>query len=277
VGRAIYLIRQGENMAADPSGSAGAGQEWRTPLGIPARIQACLFDMDGVLTSTASVHARAWKEMFDGYLRLRSDRTGEPFVPFDPVTDYDDYVDGKPRADGTRSFLRQRGISLPEGHPGDPPGTETVQGLGNGKNQIVQRLLAEGGISAYPGSVAYLRRVREAGLRCAVVSASVNTHAVLAAANLASFPEVVIDGVVTERERLAGKPAPDAYLAAARALGTGAALAAVFEDALAGVTAGRAGGFGYVVGVDRVGQAQALYAHGADVVVKDLADLLGNS
>jgi beta-phosphoglucomutase family hydrolase len=264
-------------MAADPPGSTGAGLPRRNPLGIPDRIQACLFDMDGVLTSTASVHARAWKEMFDSYLRQRSERTGEPFVPFDPVTDYDVYVDGKPRADGTRSFLGARGISLPEGHPGDPPETETVDGLGNWKNQIVQHLLAGGGISAYPGTVRYLRRMREAGLRCAVVSASVNTHTVLAAADLASFPQVVIDGVVTAREQLAGKPAPDSYLAAARALGTDPALAAVFEDALAGVTAGRAGGFGFVVGVDRVGQAQALYAHGAGVVVKDLADLLSES
>ena len=268
-------------MPANPKraqpGAAGSARPWRNPLGIPDRIQACLFDMDGVLTSTASVHARAWKEMFDGYLRQRSARNGQPVVPFDPVADYDNYVDGKPRADGTRSFLRARGISLPEGHTDDPPGTETVHGLGNWKDQIVQRLLAEGGISAYPGSVRYLRRVQEAGLRCAVVSASVNTHTVLAAADLASFPEVVIDGVVTAREQLAGKPAPDAYLAAARALGTGPATAAVFEDALAGVAAGRAGGFGYVVGVDRVGQAKALYAHGADVVVKDLADLLGDS
>jgi beta-phosphoglucomutase family hydrolase len=264
-------------MAADPPAGAGTGLPRRNSLGIPDGIQACLFDMDGVLTSTASVHARAWKEMFDSYLRQRSDRTGEPFVPFDPVADYDNYVDGKPRADGTSSFLRARGISLPDGSAGDPPQTETVHGLGNRKNQIVQRLLAEGGISAYPGSVRYLRQVRESGLRCAVVSASVNTYTVLAAANLASFPQVVIDGVVTARERLAGKPAPDTYLAAARALGTGPALAAVFEDALAGVAAGRDGGFGFVVGVDRVGQAEALYAHGADVVVKDLADLLSNS
>lgn len=264
-------------MTADPPGGTAPARPRRTALGIPDRIQACLFDMDGVLTSTASVHARAWKEMFDSYLRQRSDRGGEPFVPFDPVTDYDDYVDGKPRADGTRSFLQARGIRLPEGHPDDPPGTETVQGLGNWKNQLVGRLLAEGGISAYPGSVRYLRRVREAGLRCAVVSASTNTHAVLAAADLAPLFEVVIDGVVTARERLAGKPAPDAYLAAARALATGQGEAAVFEDALAGVAAGRAGDFGFVVGVDRVGQAQALYAHGADVVVKDLADLLSDS
>ncbi len=243
-------------------------------LGIPDPTRACLFDLDGVLTPTAAVHAAAWKEMFDSYLRRRADRTGEQFVPFDPVADYDACVDGKPRADGTRSFLRARGITLPEGHPDDRPGTETVNGLGNAKNQIVLRKLAEGGVSAYPGSVRYLHAVRAAGLACAVVSSSANTHAVLKAAGLDGFADVVIDGVVASRERLAGKPAPDTYLAAASALRVTPGEAAVFEDALAGVEAGRAGGFGWVVGVDRVGQASDLRAHGADVVVKDLADLL---
>src|SRR5262249_3477052 len=158
--------------------------------------RACLFDLDGVLTPTAAVHAAAWKQMFDSYLRQRADRTGEQFVPFDPVADYDAYVDGKPRADGTRAFLQARGITLPEGHPDDPPDAETVNGLGNRKNQIVLRKLADGGVSAYPGSVRYLHAVREADLACAVVSSSANTHAVLTATGLDGFADVVIDGVV---------------------------------------------------------------------------------
>lgn len=257
-----------------PLGILGVHAYAGSMLGIPGQVRACLFDLDGVLTPTAAVHAAAWKEMFDSYLRQRADRTGERFVPFDSVADYDKYVDGKPRADGTRAFLRARGITLPEGHPDDPPGTETVNGLGNWKNQIVQRKLAEGGVSAYPGSVRYLHAVRAAGLRSAVVSSSANTHAVLTAAGLDGLADVVVDGVVATREHLAGKPAPDTYLAAARALRVPPAEAAVYEDALAGVEAGRAGGFGWVVGVDRVGQASQLRAHGANVVVKDLADLL---
>jgi HAD superfamily hydrolase (TIGR01509 family) len=243
-------------------------------LGIPGSIRACLFDLDGVLTPTAAVHAAAWQEMFDAYLRQRAAHTGQPFVPFDPVADYDIYVDGKPRADGTRSFLQSRGITLPEGSPDDPPGTETVNGLANGKNVIVLGRLAEGRVSPYPGSARYVHEVKSAGLACAVVSASVNTHAVLSGAGLAAIPDAVIDGVVAAGDHLRGKPAPDPYLAAARALAVPPAEAAVFEDALAGVEAGRAGGFGWVVGVDRVGQASALRAHGADVVVRDLADLL---
>ncbi len=246
-------------------------------LGIPDTIRACLFDLDGVLTSTASVHAAAWQQMFDVYLRRRTARDGTPFVPFDPVADYDSYVDGKPRADGTRSFLRSRGIVLPEGGPGDPPTAETVNGLGNWKNQIVLRRLAADGVAAYPGSVRYLQRVKDAGLATGVVSASANCHAVLAAAKLEGLADVVIDGVVAARQHLAGKPAPDTYLVAARALAVPPAAAAVFEDALAGVAAGRAGGFGYVVGVDRAGQADALRAHGADVVIRDLSELLAGA
>jgi HAD superfamily hydrolase (TIGR01509 family) len=212
--------------------------------------------------------------MFDSYLRQRAARTGEPFVPFDPFADYDAYVDGMPRADGVRSFLASRGISLPEGGPGDPPGAETVHGLGNRKNELVLRKLDEVGVSAYPGSVAYVQAVKAAGLTVAVVSSSANCKAVLAAAGLDRFPDVVIDGVVAMAERLPGKPAPDTFLAGAKALGVLPAQGAVFEDALAGVAAGKAGGFGYVVGVDRAGQAAELRAHGADVVVDDLADLL---
>jgi beta-phosphoglucomutase family hydrolase len=243
-------------------------------LGLPNAVRACLFDLDGVLTETATVHAAAWKEMFDAYLQARAKTSGAEFVPFDPVRDYDTYVDGKPRADGTRSFLQSRGINLPEGNDDDPPEAETVHGLGNRKNEIVQRRLREDGVEAFAGSVRYLRAVRDAGLRRAVVSSSANTHAVLAAAHIAEFFEACIDGMVAEREGLKGKPAPDTFLAAAAALGVEAAEAAVFEDALAGVEAGRAGRFGFVVGVDRAGQAEALHDHGADVVVADLADLL---
>jgi len=243
-------------------------------LGLPGGIRGCLFDLDGVLTKTAVVHAAAWKEMFDDYLRDRAARTGEPFVPFDPVSDYDEYVDGKPRAEGTRSFLAARDIDLPDGSDDDPPGAHTVHGLGNRKNEIVLRRIREDGVAAYEGSVRYVHAVRDAGLRRAVVSSSANCRDVLVAAGIADLFEVRIDALVAKRDRLRGKPAPDTFLAGARALGLEPAAAAVFEDALAGVAAGRAGKFGYVVGVDRAGQAEALRQHGADVVVDDLADLL---
>ncbi|HTZ27263.1 MAG TPA: beta-phosphoglucomutase family hydrolase [Streptosporangiaceae bacterium] len=245
-------------------------------LGLPESIRGCLFDLDGVLTQTAKVHDAAWKEMFDDYLRERPRKTGEPFVPFDPVADYDTYVDGKPRADGTRSFLESRGIHLPEGSDDDPPTAETVHGLGNRKNQILLRKIREDGVDAYPGSVTYLRAVKEAGLPRAVVSSSANCKDVLIAAGIEDMFDARIDGVVAEEQHLNGKPAPDTYLAGAKALGLEPAAAAVFEDALAGVAAGRAGKFGFVVGVDRVGQAEALKEHGADVVVKDLSELLGH-
>jgi beta-phosphoglucomutase family hydrolase len=243
-------------------------------LGLEDNVRACLFDLDGVLTKTAEVHAAAWKEMFDAYLKERAARTGEPFRPFDAKTDYDEYVDGKPRYDGVRSFLGSRGIELPQGGPDDPPDRKTVDGLGNRKNAIVLRLIREHGVEPYEGSVRYLHAARDAGLRRAVVSSSTNCKDVLDAAGIADLLEVRIDGVVAEREHLRGKPAPDTYLAAARALGLEPAQAAVYEDALAGVEAGRAGQFGAVVGVDRVGQADTLRAHGATVVVGDLAELL---
>jgi len=243
-------------------------------LGLPPAIQACLFDLDGVLTQTAKVHAAAWKEMFDAYLKERAARTREAFVPFDPHHDYDKYVDGLPRSDGVRSFLASRGIVLPEGEPDDPPEAETVKGLGNRKNAIVLSMIRERGVEAYEGSVRYVHAVREAGLRCAVVSSSANCHDVLVAAGIDDLFDEVVDGVVAEREHLKGKPAPDTFLFAARALGVSREQAAVFEDALAGVAAGRAGRFGFVVGVDRVGQAEALREHGADIVVRDLAELL---
>jgi beta-phosphoglucomutase family hydrolase len=246
-------------------------------LGLPASIHACLFDMDGVLTQTARVHAAAWKEMFDGYLRERAQRRGEPFVAFDPVHDYDEYVDGRPRADGVRCFLAARGIELPEGGPGDVPGAETITALSDRKNELVLRLIREQGVAAYEGSRRYLDAAVAAGLDRAVVSSSANTHEVLRAAGMEGCFEAVVDGQVAAREHLRGKPAPDTFLAGARALGREAGACAVFEDSLAGVRAGRAGGFGYVVGVDRTGQAQALREQGADVVVEDLAELLERS
>jgi beta-phosphoglucomutase family hydrolase len=243
-------------------------------LGLPDGIRGCLFDLDGVLTKTAKVHDAAWKQMFDSYLRDRARRTGQPVVPFDPVKDYDEYVDGKPRADGTRSFLASRGIELPDGSPDDPPDAETVYGLGNRKNAILLEMIRTSGVEAYEGSVRYVRAVRDAGLHRAVVSSSANCHDVLVAVGIEDLFEARIDGVVAEQEHLRGKPAPDTFLAGARALGLEPSAAAVFEDALAGVAAGRAGGFGYVVGVDRAGQGEALKSHGADIVVTDLAELL---
>src|SRR6266550_6116939 len=236
-------------------------------LGLPGRIRACLFDLDGVLTQTARVHAAAWQEVFDAFLRERAARTGEPFVPFDPVADYTAYVDGKPRYDGVRSFLASRGIRLPEGNPSDPPSAETVYGLGNRKNELVLALLKRDGVQVFEGSVRYVRAVRDAGLRRAVVSASANCREVLEAAGIEDLFEVRIDGIVVEQKHLEGKPAPDTFLAAAEELGAKPSEAAVFEDALAGVEAGRAGSFGFVVGVDRAGQREALLEHGADVVV----------
>ena len=243
-------------------------------LGLPNGVRACLFDLDGVLTRTATVHAAAWKQMFDAYLRDRATRTGEKFVPFDPASDYGEYVDGKPRYDGVRSFLASRGIELPDGEESDPPSAETISGLGNRKNEIVLRMIHEDGVEAYPGSVRYLEAARDAGLRRAVVSSSTNCHDVLVAAGIEDYFEARIDGVVAEREHLRGKPSPDTFLAGARALGVEPGEAAVYEDALAGVAAGRAGKFACVVGVDRVGHAEGLRQHGATVVVQDLAELL---
>ncbi|MDX1880339.1 beta-phosphoglucomutase family hydrolase [Mycolicibacterium sp. 141076] len=242
-------------------------------LGLPDAVHACLFDLDGVLTDTASVHKKAWKAMFDDYLRHRAERDGEPFVPFDSH-DYLQYVDGKPRQDGVRSFLRSRGVDLPEGDPDDPPGAETVAGLGNRKNEMFQQVLHDDGIEAFSGSRKYLEAVAAAGLGIAVVSSSANTRQVLDATRLSRFVQQRVDGVTLRDEHIAGKPAPDSFLRAAQLLGVEPAAAAVFEDALAGVAAGRNGRFGYVVGVDRADQATQLRDSGADVVVRDLAELL---
>ena len=243
-------------------------------LGLPDGVRACLFDLDGVLTETAKVHATAWKEMFDAFLRERAEKDGEEFVAFNAVGDYDEYVDGKPRYEGVSSFLDSRGIDLPQGEKTDPPDAESIDGLGNHKNEIVLKMIKDDGVTAYVGSVRYVRAARERGLACAVVSSSTNCLEVLEAAGIEDLFQERIDGVVADREHLQGKPAPDTFLAGARALGVEPGQAAVFEDALVGVEAGRAGGFACVVGVDRVGQADALREHGADIVVGDLAELL---
>lgn len=246
----------------------------RGVLGLPADIHALLFDLDGVLTQTAKVHAAAWKETFDEFLRKRAQTTGGEFVPFDAHEDYDEYVDGKPREDGVRDFLKSRGVELPEGSPDDPPDAETVHGVGNNKNERVLKLIHDQGVDPYEGSVTYLKAVQQAGLPRAVVSSSANCKDVLRAAGIDHFFDTIVDGNVAEHDHLHGKPAPDTFLAGAKALGVEPEHAVVFEDALAGVAAGRAGKFGYVVGVDRVGQRDALKQHGADVVVDDLAELL---
>jgi beta-phosphoglucomutase family hydrolase len=239
-------------------------------LGLPDSIRACLFDLDGVLTRTATVHFAAWKRTFDEFLSR--------FAPDQPEfsqLDYNRYVDGKHRADGVRGFLASRGITLPEGSPGDPPEAATVQAIATRKNDMVLRELDEHGVEIYPGSVRYLRAVKGAGPATAVVTASANGEKVIAAGGFAELIDVRVDGLVAARDGLRGKPEPDTFLAAARLLGVEPAAAVVYEDAISGVEAGRAGGFGYVVGVDRVGQAEALKAAGADVVVTDLEQLMG--
>jgi beta-phosphoglucomutase family hydrolase len=243
-------------------------------LGLPEKVRACLFDLDGVLTDTASVHTKAWKAMFDAYLSDRAKRTGDKFVPFDEVADYREYVDGKKREDGVRSFLESRDIHLPDGSPDDSDDAETIYGLGNRKNEMFQKVLKEDGVKVFDGSRRYLEAVSAAGLGIAVVSSSANTRDVLEITGLDRFVQQRVDGVTLRDEHIAGKPAPDSYLRGAQLLDVPADAAAVFEDALSGVEAGRAGNFGFVVGVDRVGQAEDLRRNGADVVVTDLAELL---
>jgi beta-phosphoglucomutase family hydrolase len=242
-----------------------------TALGLPPAVRLCLFDLDGVLTDTAAVHTVAWKQMFDDYLQ---ERDGDGFVPFDARSDYPRYVDGKPRADGVRSFLESRGIDLPDGDLDDGPEVVSVHGLGRRKNDLVLALIERDGVEVFPPSVRYLEAVRKAGLRTAVVSSSANTRQVLEVTGLAPLLEFRMDALVARERGLKGKPAPDTFLAAAEELGGGPGDSAVFEDALAGVASGKAGGFAYVVGVDRAGQAEALREAGADVVVRELDELL---
>lgn len=246
-----------------------------------AAYDAWLFDMDGVLTKTAAVHAAAWKEAFDDFLRGETTRTGTVYAPFDVVSDYEKYVDGEPREDGVRNFLAARNITLPEGNDDDAPTARTVHGLGNAKNNLVLQVMKDQGVALFDGVAALLQRLRGQGTKVGVVSASENTKSALTSAGIGDQFDVVVDGHVVKDRHLAGKPAPDSYLEGASLLGVAPTRCVVLEDALAGVEAGRAGHFGLVIGVDHhdeVGDstyASALRAHGADVVVTNLADLLG--
>lgn len=249
----------------------------RGRLELPDGITACLLDLDGVITPTAEIHAQAWKLMFDAFLLERarvSPASPATVAPFDAVGDYQAHVDGRPRLDGVRAFLAARGIALPEGRPGDAPVRDTVHGLAARKNEMVEELLARRGVVPYDGTVRFLHAARDAGVACAVVTSSENATAVLSAAGLADAFAALVDGLVAKEAGLAGKPAPDVFLEAARRLNVAPAHAAVLEDAEAGVMAGRTGGFGLVVGVDRTGHTGGLRAAGADIVVSDLADLL---
>jgi beta-phosphoglucomutase family hydrolase len=251
---------------------------------LPDGIAACLFDLDGVITKTATLHAAAWKQMFDAFLAGRAGSLGADHPageqaagdtrPFEMPGDYTTYVDGRLRQDGVRSFLESRGITLPEGTGDDPPSTDTVYGLGNRKNDLFGEVLERDGVQVYDSSIALVREVRASGLHRGVVSASRNCEALLVAAGIDHLFQVRIDGVVADERGLAGKPAPDTFLAAANELGVAPGACAVFEDAVSGVAAGRAGGFGWVVGIDRAGHRDALAEH-ADVVVDDLAELMG--
>ena len=234
---------------------------------------AVLLDLDGVITDTASIHAACWKQMFDEYLQKRAMQRGEAFRPFDPATDYRLYVDGKPRFDGVRDFLTSRGIQLPEGSPHDPPEAETVGGLGNRKNDLVNKIIEDAGVEPYEGSVKLLHQLRHQGFKIAVVTSSQNCAAVLRAAKLDAFFDMRVDGNTILAEHLAGKPAPDTFLMAAKLLGVQPSNAVVIEDALSGVEAGFKGSFGLVIGVARKGNADELRRHGAHLVVNDLGEL----
>ena len=235
---------------------------------------AVLLDLDGVITDTASIHAAAWKQMFDGYLQKRAAERGEPFRSFDIVSDYQRYVDGKLRYDGVRDFLASRNIHLPEGTPNDPPEAETVGGLGNRKDALVNKVISEEGVKPYEGSVRFIRRLRDRGFKMAVVTSSQNCEAVLKAAGLNSDLKVHVDGNVIHAKQLAGKPAPDAFLMAAQLLGVEPKRAVVVEDAISGVQAGRNGNFGLVIGIARKDNAEELQRQGAHLVVKDLSELV---
>jgi beta-phosphoglucomutase family hydrolase len=237
------------------------------------RYDAVLLDLDGVITDTAGIHAACWKQMFDEYLQKRATQGGEAFRAFDLATDYRLYVDGKPRYDGVRDFLSSRGIQLPEGSPHDPPDAETVGGLGNRKNDLVNKIIEDRGVQPYEGSVALIHQLRRRGFKIAVVTSSQNCEAVLKAANLHAFFDVQVDGNTIHEQKLAGKPAPDTYLTAAKQLGVAPSRAVVIEDALSGVEAGSNGKFGLVIGVARKGNAEELRRHGAHLVVNDLGEL----
>jgi beta-phosphoglucomutase family hydrolase len=235
---------------------------------------AVLLDLDGVITDTARVHAACWKQMFDEYLQKRATQRGEAFRPFDLAADYRLYVDGKPRYDGVRDFLASRGIRLPEGSSDDPPQAETVDGLGNRKNDLVNKIIEDKGVEPYEGSIKLIHQLGDLGFKIAVVTSSQNCTAVLKAARLDHFFDVQVDGNVIHARHLRGKPAPDTYLMAAKLLGVEPARAVVIEDALSGVEAGSNGNFGLVIGVARKGNANELRQHGAHLVVNDLGELV---
>lgn len=234
---------------------------------------AVLFDLDGVLTDTAQLHAACWKRMFDDFLRRHAERTQRPFQPFEIASDYRLYVDGKPRFDGARDFLRSRDIDLPGGRPDSPPDEESVCGLANRKNAMVNDAIQEGGVETYPDSIEWVRKLRASGIRTAVVSSSSNCEAVLRAAGIEDLFDVRVDGRVAQELSLRGKPHPETFLEAARRLGVEPKRAVVVEDALSGVQAGRDGGFGLVIGIARKGDADELARRGADLVVEDLREL----
>jgi len=238
------------------------------------KYDAVLFDLDGVITDTATIHATCWKKMFDAYLQQRAADTGEPFRPFEIATDYRLYVDGKPRFDGVRDFLTSRGIHLPEGTPDDPPQAETVGGLGNRKNALVNEVIDAVGVEPYEGSVKLIRQLRQQGFKVAVVTSSQNCDTVLKAAKLDDCFEVRVDGNMVRAQHLAGKPAPDTFLMAAKLLGADPTRSVVIEDAISGVQAGRKGNFGFVIGVARKGNAEELRHNGAHLVVSDLGELV---
>jgi beta-phosphoglucomutase family hydrolase len=235
---------------------------------------AVLFDLDGVITNTANLHATSWKQMFDGYLKKRARERGDAFHPFDIASDYRLYVDGKPRFDGVRDFLRSREIELPEGNLEDPASVETVCGLGNRKADLVNDAIAAFGVEPYDGSVRFIHEIHHAGFKVAVVTSSQNCTAVLEAAKLDKFFDVRVDGNIILAERLRGKPAPDTFLLAARLLGVEPTRTVVLEDAISGVQAGSVGKFGLVIGVARKGNADELKHHGAHLVVRDLEELI---
>ena len=238
------------------------------------RYDAVLFDLDGVITNTAKMHAACWKQMFDEYLQKRARERGEPFCPFELATDYRIHVDGKPRFDGVRDFLTARGIQLPEGSPDDPPQAETVCGLGNRKNELVNKVIEEVGVEPYEGTVKLIHQLRHQGFKIAVVTSSQNCDAVLKAAKLGAFFKVRVDGNTIHAQHLSGKPAPDTFLTAAQQLGVDPTRAVVVEDAISGVQAGCNGNFGLVIGVARKGNAEELRHHGAHLVVNDLSELV---
>jgi beta-phosphoglucomutase family hydrolase len=238
------------------------------------RYDAVLLDLDGVITNTASIHAACWKQMFDEYLQKRATQRGEAFRPFDIDADYRLYVDGKPRFDGIRDFLRSREITLPEGKLDGPPEAETVIGLGNRKNAMIGRIIQKLGVKPYGGTVKFIQQLRRQGFRIAVVTSSENCTAVLKAANLDASFDLQVDGHVIHDQHLAGKPAPDTFLLAAKLLGVEPARAIVVEDAISGVEAGSNGHFGLVIGVARKGNAKELRQHGAQLVVNDLGELV---